>query len=252
MNCPPIIYTRHSPPKVKGVVLDPSCSGSGTVVSRMDHLLPTAATLGMEAGGGAGGGSREDDEPKRVEQLAKFQVGSADAADGCLIAITDPLHLQPKPTNTHHQKQIAYTTQESALRHALRFPALQRLAYSTCSIHARENEGVVAAVLEEAKAAGFDLVDPFPGSGWGRRGAAGSLPGGRERLVVRTDPYEDGTDGFFVAVFERREGGGGGGGGGEGEAAGAKQQVKKKKTVGEKTTAVAPKKKKTKKTEGGV
>jgi hypothetical protein len=30
--------------QVQGVVLDPSCSGSGTVVSRMDHLLPKPAT----------------------------------------------------------------------------------------------------------------------------------------------------------------------------------------------------------------
>ncbi len=47
--------------------------------------------------------------------------------------------------------------QEAALRHALRFPALQRLVYSTCSVHERENEAVVAAVLPEAKELGFRL-----------------------------------------------------------------------------------------------
>ncbi len=41
--------------------------------------------------------------------------------------------------------------QEAALRHALRFPGLQRLVYSTCSLHARENEGVVAAVLLQVR-----------------------------------------------------------------------------------------------------
>lgn len=45
-----------------------------------------------------------------------------------------------------------------ALRKALTFPALQRLVYSTCSIHQQENEDVVAEVLEDARAAGFDLV----------------------------------------------------------------------------------------------
>lgn len=35
------------------------------------------------------------------------------------------------------------------LNHALRFPRLQRLAYSTCSIHTQENEEVVAACLQQ-------------------------------------------------------------------------------------------------------
>lgn len=30
--------------QVKGVILDPSCSGSGTIVGRQDHLLPSWAT----------------------------------------------------------------------------------------------------------------------------------------------------------------------------------------------------------------
>ncbi len=47
--------------------------------------------------------------------------------------------------------------QEAALRHALHFPALRRLVYSTCSVHQRENEAVIAAVLPEAKELGFRL-----------------------------------------------------------------------------------------------
>ncbi|KAI8463734.1 MAG: S-adenosyl-L-methionine-dependent methyltransferase [Monoraphidium minutum] len=196
--------------EVRGIILDPSCSGSGTAVSRMDHLLPK--------GGGAGGGAEAEEEARRIEQLARFQ--------------------------------------EAALRHALRFPGLRRLAYSTCSLHARENEAVVAAVLPDALAAGFDLADPFPGGAWRRRGVAGSIPGGREARVVRTDPWEDGTDGFFVAVFERVRGGeegggggeeegGGGGGGGvgkEGEEAGAegRQPKKKKAKKGREPGAAGP------------
>ena len=173
--------------------------------------------------------------------------------------------------------------QQSCILQALRFPALQRLVYSTCrwvngwggwvapcsvvtggyqrccmlggtiatrlctdltpcfttarvcSVHARENEGVVAAVLEAAAALGFQLEDPFPA--WHRRGVAG-LVEGADRLV-RVDPDEDGTDGFFVAVFARQAVGGGGGssggGGGAGGAAaaagaaGAAQQAKKRR-----------------------
>jgi hypothetical protein len=75
-------------------------------------------------------------------------------------------------------------------------------------------------VLPAALAAGFELADPFPGGAWARRGLAGSLPGGREARVVRTDAYEDGTDGFFVAVFERLDAAAGGEGASRGSAGG--------------------------------
>lgn len=54
-------------------------------------------------------------------------------------------------------------------------------------------------MLPEATAKGFRLADPFPA--WPRRGRPGSVAGA-ERLV-RVDPDLDGTDGFFVALFER-------------------------------------------------
>lgn len=48
--------------EVRGVILDPSCSGSGTRHSRMDHLLPSQ------------GVASEDEEASRLSSLAAFQV----------------------------------------------------------------------------------------------------------------------------------------------------------------------------------
>jgi putative methyltransferase len=150
---------------VRAIILDPSCSGSGTGVSRMDHLLPQPQGAVDEADEGGAGGEAAA-EARRVEALARFQ--------------------------------------EAALRHVLRFPNARRVAYSTCSVHRRENEDVVAAVLPAAAAAGFELADALPVALWPRRGIPGSLPNGLARRVVRTDAALDGTDGFFVALFVRK------------------------------------------------
>ncbi|AQK70576.1 NOL1R [Zea mays] len=90
--------------------------------------------------------------------------------------------------------------QKKALSHALSFPSVERVVYSTCSIHQAENEDVINSVLPLATSLGFELATPFPQ--WHRRG----LPvfQGSEHLL-RTDP-EDGLEGFFIALFVRKAG----------------------------------------------
>ena len=143
---------------VDAILLDPSCSGSGTSVSRMDYLLPSAQEIQTR-------GVMYTDE--RVKQLSQFQI--------------------------------------TALKHAMEFPKVKRIVYSTCSIYHDENEGVVAQVLGHAKSHGFVLVEALPA--WPRRGIESKSEGldiGLAKRVIRIDPVEDGTDGFFVAMFERQ------------------------------------------------
>ncbi|BDA47879.1 probable 28S rRNA (cytosine-C(5))-methyltransferase [Coccomyxa sp. Obi] len=215
---------------VKGALVDPSCSGSGTTLSRMDYLLPshtsqrsagsaaepqssppepgiTGAGQSAEAGedtvsapgrgenssdaqlvpqlhGGIESKGEGTEQPPRAEQVQEEQSSS-----------------QGRRSEEDRLERLA-RFQEAAVRHALTLPALQRLVYSTCSVHERENEAVVAAVLPHARKLGFDLVDPFPA--WLRRGVPGSVEGAEK--LVRTDAVEDGTDGFFLAVFQRKKG----------------------------------------------
>ncbi|CAK7352862.1 unnamed protein product [Dovyalis caffra] len=132
--------------KVSAILLDPSCSGSGTAAQRLDHLLPSHATDVVDT--------------QRLNKLAAFQ--------------------------------------KKALAHALSFPAVERIVYSTCSISQIENEDVVSSVLPLATSNGFQLATPFPQ--WQRRG----LPvfEGSQHLL-RTDPVED-REGFFIALFVKK------------------------------------------------
>ncbi|QDZ24370.1 rRNA methyltransferase [Chloropicon primus] len=139
---------------VKAILLDPSCSGSGTIHSRGDYLL------GLKASDSSPQQSESD--KRRVDTLASFQ--------------------------------------EKCLRHALNFPNVERVVYSTCSIHVRENETVVASVLAEAERLGFQLEKALPQ--WPRRGYP--LFETCDKLV-RVNPNKDKSDGFFLALFVRKQ-----------------------------------------------
>ncbi|KAH9805165.1 25S rRNA (cytosine-C(5))-methyltransferase NSUN5 [Citrus sinensis] len=106
--------------EVRAILLDPSCSGSGTAAERLDHLLPSHAS----------GHTADPTEMERLNKLSAFQ--------------------------------------KKALRHALSFPGVERVVYSTCSIHQVENEDVIKSVLPIAMSFGFQLATSFPQ--WNCRG----------------------------------------------------------------------------------
>ncbi|KAH7681916.1 16S rRNA (cytosine(967)-C(5))-methyltransferase protein [Dioscorea alata] len=135
--------------KVRAILLDPSCSGSGISAERLDNLLPSYSQDDIDAA-----------NSQRVKKLAAFQ--------------------------------------RKALVHALSFPVVERVVYSTCSIHQTENEDVIKSVLPFAASLNFELATPFPQ--WPHRGIP--VFEGSEHLL-RTDPTED-MEGFFIALFVRK------------------------------------------------
>ena len=88
--------------------------------------------------------------------------------------------------------------QAMLLRHALNFPSVRRVVYSTCSVYERENEQVIQDVLQ-SKSSDFQLVDVLPMIS-SRGKSSGLLHAER---FVRMSPETSLTVGFFIACLER-------------------------------------------------
>jgi len=84
--------------------------------------------------------------------------------------------------------------QTAALSHALSFPHVKKVVYSTCSVHRQENEDVVLKASKRF-ADTFKLVHILPE--WKNRGLD------QASECIRAVPETDFTNGFFVAMFER-------------------------------------------------
>ncbi|XP_059141753.1 28S rRNA (cytosine-C(5))-methyltransferase-like [Physella acuta] len=111
--------------------------------------------------------------------------------------------LQGKDVNDHDEHRIEglKRLQISLLKHALRFPSVKRVVYSTCSIHKEENEEVVEEVMGQVSNH-YRFVKVLPH--W--EGGRGLKEFPHAEYFLRTTPEQNLTQGFFVACFERVKG----------------------------------------------
>ncbi|AGO11571.1 AaceriADL215Wp [[Ashbya] aceris (nom. inval.)] len=177
-------FTRDAQPEkfdnVTGFIVDPSCSGSGIFGRQLVDAMQEAQ---QEADGSA-----EIPEEETLE------------------AMKSTVELKNRLAKlSSFQFQI--------VKHAMSFPSAKKLVYSTCSVHAEENERVVIDLLLDNKVqkAGWKVA---PRSkvipDWPRRGHQVEFeevfPEEAENLAsgcIRVLPKEDGGIGFFAVCFER-------------------------------------------------
>lgn len=196
---------------VTALLLDPSCSGSGIMGrDEMPELhLPNARTAGpapQNGGSKAKGGKKGILKRKREEEVKPAEVMIDD--DGNTTTVTTEEELKTRLT-------ALASFQLELLLHAFKFPAARKITYSTCSVHAEENERVVLSALESdvGKQRGWRILkreEQVDGmKAWPVRGdeevctGRGDLAQGCIR-AAKGDGR--GTMGFFVAAFVREHG----------------------------------------------
>ena len=178
------------------IVLDPSCSGSGKLSHfTLDFTDPSCTVCSPCVSGMVNREGESDMSAQRLQSLAAVQA--------------------------------------RLLRHALSFPNVKKVVYSTCSTSPEENEEVIGAVLSDE--ATFEAEMCLPS--WSRRGLDTHEKG---RCFLRADPELDLCNGFFVAVLKRKSGGQkkrrtDGKDKGDGDSCKKSQRRKKRKREAEKT-----------------
>lgn len=198
---------------VSGLLLDPSCSGSG-IIGRDDVpqlTLPAAPQRGKSRGKKR---KRKNDDGQEIVPPTRN------------ISPTEGNETSERKIDLDRLSKLS-SIQTRIIEHALCFPAATRVTYSTCSIHAIENESVVSRALasDAAKRRGWRIMrrdeQPEGLKMWKHRGAreedsdkTSSLESSDAAPVNLSDEEldaclrcwpgdEEGLGGFFVAGFIR-------------------------------------------------
>lgn len=201
---------------VTALLLDPSCSGSGIVgrdEASVTVHLPSAIA--------------ESSAPTSKKRKRGSKTPKPEPEEPVTIAEEVPDEMPEDVSKLQARLEKLSTFQLRLLQHAMSFPAAERITYSTCSIHAEENEHVVTKALlsDIALQRGWTVMkrkDQVDGMRrWHKRGheeaVRSALAGARSQKAdskidvaevaaacIRCDKAgDDGTMGFFVAGFVR-------------------------------------------------
>ncbi|KAI1766050.1 S-adenosyl-L-methionine-dependent methyltransferase [Hypoxylon sp. FL1150] len=185
------------------LLLDPSCSGSG-IVGRDDMPtihLPQAPDATKKQPASSSRKRKREGPDAAAEKPQPILVDD----DGKETVVSSEKELKAR-------LEALSSFQLTLLLHAFKFPAAKKITYSTCSIHAEENEQVVLKALQSdiAKDIGWRILprdQQVRGlRDWPVRGSADASNGDTDIAEACIRSYKDdgrGVMGFFVAGFVR-------------------------------------------------
>ncbi|RYO76948.1 hypothetical protein DL766_007464 [Monosporascus sp. MC13-8B] len=188
---------------VGALLLDPSCSGSGIVGRDAMPTIHLPESPGSNTKKSQSQNSRKrkrgDDAPAESAQ----EVFVDDDGTETVVATEKELKARLEALSSF---------QLTLLLHALEFPAARKVTYSTCSVHAEENEQVVLRALQSdvGQRRGWRILkrdEQVRGlREWPVRGTVDASNGDSEIADACIRSYKDdgrGVMGFFVAGFIR-------------------------------------------------
>ncbi|KAG4432599.1 hypothetical protein IFR05_011924 [Cadophora sp. M221] len=203
--------------KVGALLLDPSCSGSG-IIGRDDMPelhLPVLKQAAPKHGSRPPKKSAKVSNAKAPETAADTRKRKREDHDASLDVMVDDdgeVTAISSEDELKNRLEALSKFQLELLLHAFKFPAARKITYSTCSIHAEENENVVRKALASpvAKQAGWRILkreEQIRGmKEWPVRGSQEACGGNdelAESCIRANKDDEHGTMGFFLAGFVR-------------------------------------------------
>eukprot|EP00986_Skeletonema_menzelii_P011954 scaffold6337_cov144-Skeletonema_menzelii.AAC.6 len=177
-----------------------------TLKSRMDQLVSSSSVAVEPIHGDF---LKIDPSDPKYANVRAIMLDPSCSGSGIVNA---PDRSTTQNSDERNRIQTLANFQTVALKHSMSFPQVERIVYSTCSVHDEENEMVVSNALAEMNnsvtedGSEWKLVAPHCLQNWPRRGkeGVGGLSKSQADCLIRCDGLDgDETNGFFVSYFER-------------------------------------------------